>query len=37
MQITRQADYALRAMLYLARLDRNEKAATSKIAEEKNI
>lgn len=37
MQITRQADYALRAMLYLARLEPNERAATSKIAEEKEI
>ena len=37
MQITRQADYALRAMLYLARLETNERAATSKIAEEQEI
>jgi len=37
MQITRQADYALRAMLYLARLEPNKRAATSKIAEEKEI
>lgn len=37
MQITRQADYALRAMLYLARLEPNERAATSKIAEEQEI
>lgn len=37
MQITRQADYALRAMLYLARLEPNQRAATSQIAEEKNI
>lgn len=32
MQITRQADYALRAMLYLARLDSNQRAATNQIA-----
>lgn len=37
MQITRQADYALRAMLYLSKLERNVKAATSLIAKEKNI
>lgn len=37
MQITRQADYALRAMLYLARLEPNQKAATSKIAEAQEI
>lgn len=37
MQITRQADYALRAMLYLARLEPQERAATSKIAEFQQI
>lgn len=37
MQITRQADYALRAMLYLSRLEPNKRAATSQIAEEKRI
>ncbi len=37
MQITRQADYALRAMLYLAHLAPNERAATSQIAEAKQI
>ena len=37
MQITRQADYALRAMLYLAQLEPNRRAATSQIAEEKSI
>jgi Rrf2 family protein len=37
MQITRQADYAIRAVLYLAELGPNEKAATSQIAEEKDI
>jgi Rrf2 family protein len=37
MQITRQADYALRAMIYLARMDKNGRAATSQIAEEQRI
>jgi len=37
MQITRQADYALRAVLYLARLDGSERAATSTIAENQRI
>lgn len=40
MQITRQADYALRAMLYLSKeYDNKEspRASTSKIAEEKEI
>ncbi len=37
MQITRQADYAIRAILFLAQLDPNERAATSQIAEEKHI
>jgi Rrf2 family protein len=37
MQITRQADYALRAMLYLARLEPAKRAATSQIAEEMRI
>ena len=37
MQITRQADYALRAMLYLAKLEPNKRAATSQIAEEMEI
>ena len=37
MQITRQADYALRAMLYLSRLDSNQRAATSQIADEMEI
>jgi Rrf2 family protein len=37
MQITRQADYALRAMMYLAHLDPNQRAATSQIAEEQHI
>ena len=37
MQITRQADYALRAVLYLTRLDGSERAATSTIAENHRI
>lgn len=37
MQITRQADYALRAMIYLARLEPNQRAATSQIAQEQHI
>jgi Rrf2 family protein len=37
MQITRQADYALRAMTYLAQLDPSRRAATSQIAEEQHI
>ncbi len=35
MQITRQADYAVRAMVYLAQ--RGERAATGQIAKEKSI
>ncbi len=37
MQITRQADYALRAMMYLAQLEPNQRAATSQIADEQRI
>ena len=37
MQITRQADYALRAMIYLAQLEPNQRAATSQIAEIQHI
>ena len=37
MQITRQADYALRAMVYLAQLEPTKRAATSQIAEEQRI
>ena len=37
MQITRQADYALRAMLYLAQLEPNQRAATSQIADVQRI
>ena len=37
MQITRQADYAVRAVLYLARLGNSERAATSTVAQEQRI
>lgn len=37
MQITRQADYALRAMVYLARMKPNQMAVTKKIAEQQKI
>ncbi len=37
MQITRQADYALRAVIFLARMDGDEKASTSTIAEKQKI
>jgi Rrf2 family protein len=37
MQITRQADYAVRAVLHLARAGNAERAATSMIAKEQNI
>jgi len=37
MQITRQADYAIRAVLYLAEIGPDEKASTSQIAAEKDI
>ena len=37
MQITRQADYAVRAVLYLARLGSDQRAATSQIAQEQQI
>jgi Rrf2 family protein len=37
MQITRQADYAVRAVLYLARLEPNQRAATSQVAQEQHI
>ena len=37
MQITRQADYAARAVLHLAALDPDSRAATSAIAEEQGI
>ncbi|HLE53608.1 MAG TPA: Rrf2 family transcriptional regulator [Anaerolineales bacterium] len=37
MQITRQADYAMRAVLYLSKLGSDRRAATSQIAEEQHI
>jgi Rrf2 family protein len=37
MQITRQADYAVRAMVYLAQLGPDHRASTSQIAQEKQI
>jgi Rrf2 family protein len=37
MQITRQADYAVRAVLYLAQLGPDTRAATSQIAQEQRI
>ena len=37
MQITRQADYAVRAVLHLARVGNAERSATSTIAKEQNI
>jgi Rrf2 family protein len=37
MQITRQADYAVRAVLHLARSGNAERSATSAIAREQNI
>jgi len=37
MQITRQADYAVRAILYLARVHGTERSATSTVAEEQRI
>jgi Rrf2 family protein len=37
MQITRQADYAVRAVLYLAKIGPEMRAATSQIAEEQQI
>jgi Rrf2 family protein len=37
MQITRQADYAVRAMVYLTQLGPDRRAATSQIAQEKQI
>ena len=37
MQITRQADYAVRAVMYLAQLGPDRRAATSQIAQEQRI
>lgn len=37
MQITRQADYAIRAVLYISKLGANQRAATREIAQEQHI
>lgn len=37
MQITRQADYAIRAVLYISKLGDNRRAATSQIAQMQRI
>jgi Rrf2 family protein len=37
MQITRQADYAVRAVLHLARMKNGERTATSTVAKEQHI
>ncbi len=37
MQITRQADYAVRAVHYLSQLEPDQRAATSQIAKEQHI
>lgn len=37
MQITRQADYAVRAVLYLSRMGSDQRAATSTVAQEQRI
>ena len=37
MQITRQADYAVRAVLHLSRIGGNQRAATSAVAQEQKI
>jgi Rrf2 family protein len=37
MQITRQADYAIRAVLHLARVGTGRRASTSQIAQDQNI
>jgi len=37
MQITRQADYAVRAVLYLSRVGNNQRSATSTVAKEQRI
>ena len=37
MQITRQADYAIRAVMYVSKLGQNQRAATSQIALEEHI
>lgn len=37
MQITRQADYAIRAVLYLSQVSNGQRASTSQIAQEQKI
>ena len=37
MQITRQADYAIRAVRYLAKQDQNQRSATSVVAQQMQI
>jgi len=37
MQITRQADYAVRAVLYLSRVGNSQRSATSTVAKEEHI
>jgi Rrf2 family protein len=37
MKITRQADYAIRAVLYISKMGANQRAATSQIAREQQI
>ena len=37
MQITRQADYAVRAVLYLSRVGNKQRSATSTVAKEEHI
>ncbi|MBL8049810.1 MAG: Rrf2 family transcriptional regulator [Anaerolineales bacterium] len=37
MQITRQAEYATRTILHLARIGKNERVATSQVAKEQKI
>jgi Rrf2 family protein len=37
MQITRQADYAIRAVLHVSKLGANQRAATREIAQQQNI
>lgn len=37
MQITRQADYAIRAVLYLSKMGNGQRASTSQIAQEQHI
>jgi Rrf2 family protein len=37
MQITRQADYAIRAVMYISKLGAGQRAATSQVAQKQNI